>query len=154
MIEVTGKSLPESTTPGPASLGSNQNWYARPSEPTSPKAESSSVSRDPSPSPVSARASQNVCARRVDCLKPRPSAEDPRERRYLGELLCEPADDNGSPFPGRVANELLHERFRELQVEMKRTAGASRRRWYATLGSQLSGLFQAEVIAIDLGLAV
>ncbi len=40
------------------------------------------------------------------------------------ELLCEPAEDNGSPSPSQVASELLHERFREPQGETKRTVGS------------------------------
>jgi hypothetical protein len=47
------------------------------------------------------------------------------------ELLCELADEladeGGSPSPGQVASELLHQRLLELQGEMKRAAGARRR---------------------------
>jgi hypothetical protein len=122
MIEVTGKSLSGSATPG-------------------------------QPSPVSARALQNVYARRVDCLEPRPPAEDPRERHHLGVALrAGGRQPQPVPKPGHqrtsppAASGTSKGRCKE--------AGASRRRWYATLGSPLSGLFQAEVIAIDLGLAV
>lgn len=59
--------------------------------------------------------------------------------QMLCELAEELADEGGSPSPGQVASELLHQRLLELQDKIRAGGGAGRRRLIHTESRGLPG---------------